>query len=277
MSNLQFAELCVKRDSLTRNLPEGNEELQWVSNTAVLIYGEKDAVLVDTFITIEHNRMLLKWIKTFNRNLTYIYVTHGHGDHFFGIKQLKEAFPEAKAVATPGTVTACLKQGKLIESFWDQLFPNQIPEPQVFPEAIDAASFELEGHRLEIIEAGFTDTANTTALWVPDLELLAAGDVVYNGIHSYLAETTEQSRLEWIRTLDRLIDLNPKYVIAGHKVPENDNNHGILNETKQYLLDFIRLDHETDTVDDLYNAMLALYPSRVNPGSLWGSAKAAKA
>ncbi|RED51143.1 hypothetical protein DFP95_1461 [Cohnella lupini] len=49
MSTLQFAELSLKRNSLTRNLPEGNEELQWVSNTAVLIYGEKDAVLVDTF------------------------------------------------------------------------------------------------------------------------------------------------------------------------------------------------------------------------------------
>ncbi|TCM96585.1 metallo-beta-lactamase superfamily protein [Paenibacillus sp. BK033] len=88
MSNLQFAELSVKRDSLTRNLPEANEELQWVSNTAILIYGEKDAVLVDTFITIEHNHKLLDWIKSINRNLKYIYITHGHGDHFFGIKQI---------------------------------------------------------------------------------------------------------------------------------------------------------------------------------------------
>ncbi|WP_220138820.1 MBL fold metallo-hydrolase [Paenibacillus anseongensis] len=132
MSNLQFAELCVKRDSLTRNLPEGKENLRWVSNTAILIYGGKDAVLVDTFITIEHNQKLIDWIKSFNRNLKYIYITHGHGDHFFGIKQVKEAFPNVKAIATEGTVKESLKQGSLIESFWDKLFPNQIPYPQVF-------------------------------------------------------------------------------------------------------------------------------------------------
>ncbi|NIK71939.1 MBL fold metallo-hydrolase [Paenibacillus sp. BK720] len=277
MSNLQFAELSVKRDSLTRNLPEANEELQWVSNTAILIYGEKDAVLVDTFITIEHNHKLLDWIKSINRNLKYIYITHGHGDHFFGIKQIKEAFPYVKAIATEGTVKESYKQGSLIESFWDKRFPNQIPEPQVFPDVIDTNFFELEGNRLEIIESGFTDTANTTSLWIPDLELLVAGDVVYNGIHPYLAETTKSTRLEWIQTIDRLKRLNPKFVIPGHKVPDNDNNPKILDETKQYLLDFIRLDNETDTALDLFHAMLHLYPNLVNPGSLWGSANAAKA
>lgn len=277
MSKLQFAELCVKRDSLTRNLPEGKEELNWVSNTSILIYGEKDAVLVDTFITIEHNQKLIEWIKSFDVNLKYIYITHGHGDHFFGIKQIKETFPNVKVLATEGTVKESYKQNNLIESFWDTLFPNQIPQPQVLPDAIDTDSFELEGHRLEIIEAGFTDTANTTSLWIPDIKLVVAGDVVYNGIHQYLTETTESTRLNWIQAIDRLINLNPEFVIAGHKVPEKDNNPNILAETKQYLLDFNRLDKETETASDLYNAMLNLYPNRVNPGSLWGSANAAKA
>ncbi|NBD23060.1 MBL fold metallo-hydrolase [Paenibacillus sp. T1] len=277
MSTLQFAELSIKRNSLTRNLPEGNEELQWVSNTAVLIYGEKDAVLVDTFITIEHNQKLIDWIKSFNRNLTYIYITHGHGDHFFGIKQIIEAFPHVKAIATAGTVQECFKQEKMIEGFWDKLFPNQIPQPQVIPDVMDTNFFELEGHRFEIIEAGFTDTANTTTLWIPDIQLLEAGDVVYNGIHQYLAETTESTRHDWIQAIDRLIQLNPQYVIVGHKVPENENNPKIMGETKQYLLDFNRLDKETDTALDLYHAMLKIYPNRVNPGSLWGSANAAKA
>jgi hypothetical protein len=48
---------------------------------------------------------------------------------------------------------------------------------------------EVEGHRLEVLEAGFTDTADTTALWVPDLRLLIGGDVAYNETHQYLAET----------------------------------------------------------------------------------------
>ncbi|MBU8589705.1 MBL fold metallo-hydrolase [Priestia megaterium] len=279
MSNLQFAELCVKREGLTRDLPKGKEELQWVSNTATLIYGEKDAVLVDTFTTIEQNQKLINWIKSFDRNLKYIYITHGHGDHFFGIKQIKEAFPNVKALATKESVRQSYKQGspKHIESFWDRLFPNQIPQPQIFPEVIDSNSFKFEGYIFEIIEDGFTDTVGTTSLWAPDIGLLVAGDAVYNGIHLHLAETTESSRLEWIQAIDHLKELHPKFVITGHKIPENDNNPKVLDETKQYLLDFIRLDKETVTVLDLYNAMLNLYPTRVNPGALWGSAKAAKA
>ncbi|WP_220138821.1 hypothetical protein [Paenibacillus anseongensis] len=79
------------------------------------------------------------------------------------------------------------------------------------------------------------------------------------------------------QTIDRMIELNPKFVIAGHKVPDNDNNPKILDETKQYLLDFNRLNKETDTALDLYHTMLNLYPNRINPGSLWGSVNAVKA
>lgn len=48
-STLRYDTLCVRRPGLTRDLPPGTEELQWVSNTATLIFGERDAVLVDTF------------------------------------------------------------------------------------------------------------------------------------------------------------------------------------------------------------------------------------
>ena len=39
----------------------------------------------------------------------------------------------------------------------------------------------------------------------------------------------------------------------------------------------MRLNDETATARELYDRMLALYPDRINPGSLWGSANAAKA
>jgi hypothetical protein len=70
--------------------------------------------------------------------------------------------------------------------------------------------------------------------------------------------------------------LRPKTVIAGHKVPENADDPSIIAETRQYLLDFNRLAEATSTARELYDAMLSLYPSRVNPGSLWTAAKVAK-
>jgi glyoxylase-like metal-dependent hydrolase (beta-lactamase superfamily II) len=92
-TELRYATHYVRRPVVTRDLPYGPEDLRWVTNTVTLIYGERDAVLVDTFTTIEQNTDLVEWVKSFNRNLTQVYITHGHGDHFFGIKQLVEAFP----------------------------------------------------------------------------------------------------------------------------------------------------------------------------------------
>ena len=47
---------------------------------------------------------LADWIASKGKNLTTIYITHGHGDHWFGVGTLLERFPSAKVVATPDTV-----------------------------------------------------------------------------------------------------------------------------------------------------------------------------
>jgi glyoxylase-like metal-dependent hydrolase (beta-lactamase superfamily II) len=280
MTVLQYATTYARRPGLTRDLPEGdNEDLRWVSNTGTLIYGERDAVLVDTFTTIEQNEELIAWVRGFDRNLAYLYITHGHGDHCFGVKQVQEAFPGVRAVATAGTVEACRQQGsqKFVDAFWGALFPGQIPMPQVAPEALDGDGFDLEDHRLEVIETGFTDTLDSTALWVPDMRLLVAGDVAYNGIHLYTPESTTETREAWSNAIASLIRLEPSSVVAGHKRPELDDDPAILEETQKYLLDFNRVEAETGTALQLYEGMLSLYPDRANPGALWGGAKAAKA
>ena len=84
-------------------------------------------------------------------------------DHFFGIKQLLQASPTARAVGTRGTVAAADGQGDpaFVDSFWGKLFPGEIPQPLAFPEELDGNAIELEGHRLEVVEAGFTDTADS--------------------------------------------------------------------------------------------------------------------
>lgn len=274
---MQYAVHTVRRPGLTRNLPYGPEDLLWVTNTATLIYGERDAVLVDTYITVEQNERLIAWVRSFGRRLTHVYVTHGHGDHFFGVGQLAAAFPGVRAVGTRGTVRVAEKQGgaPYIASFWEKLFPGQIPQPLPLPEPLDGDVIDLEGNRLEIIETGSGDTTDTTALWSPDLRLLVAGDIAYNDVHPYLAETTTGTREQWAATADRLRELDPAAVVAGHKKPELPDDPSILDQTATYLRDFNTLEKQTTTAGQLYGAMLERYPNRANPGSLWGGASIA--
>jgi glyoxylase-like metal-dependent hydrolase (beta-lactamase superfamily II) len=277
-ARLRWEVMTIKRPGLTRDLPPGREDLMWVANSSTLVSGARDAVLVDTFLTTEQSQRLMEWVVASGKSLTTIYVTHGHADHFFGLAPLLERFPEARAIATPAVIAAM--QATLtpasLDGFWRKLFPGQIPDRLLLAEPLDAGEFELEGHRLMVVKTGRTDTAASTSLHIPSIGLIVAGDVVYNGIHPYLGETDKASRREWISSLDKLAALSPRAVVAGHKRPENNDDPCNIAETQQYLRDFDRLDEATATARELYDAMLALYPDRANPGSLWGGAKAAK-
>ena len=50
-------------------------------------------MLVDTFLTIDQGAQLADQVAAAGKNLTHVYITHGHGDHFFGINALKQRFP----------------------------------------------------------------------------------------------------------------------------------------------------------------------------------------
>jgi glyoxylase-like metal-dependent hydrolase (beta-lactamase superfamily II) len=276
--DLKWDVLVTNRQGLVRNLPPGKEQWTWVPTSATLIFGQRDAVLVDAFLTIEQAATLVEWVAASGKNLTTIYVTHGHGDHFFGIGTLLNRFPKARAVATPSVVESMRRQAspEYVSSFWSARYPVQIPEHLVIAEELKGNVIQLEGCDLHVVDLGHTDTDHTTCLHVPSAGLVVAGDAAYNDVHLYLAESNAETRREWISALDTMESLKPRTVIAGHKKPENQDSPRIIEETRQYIRDFDRLVQTTTTARELYDEMLQLYPNRANPGSLWGSARAAK-
>ena len=105
-------------------------------STSTLIFGEHDAVLVDTLMTVGETEALADWVALHHRNLATIYVTHGHFDHFVGLSVLLQRFPEARAIATPKSVQLMRKQSELIP-FLRKRWPGQLPTKIVFPEPYD--------------------------------------------------------------------------------------------------------------------------------------------
>jgi glyoxylase-like metal-dependent hydrolase (beta-lactamase superfamily II) len=278
MSELRYETLVLRRPGLTRDVPPGdNEDLRWVANSTTLIYGDHDAVLVDTFLMIEENKRLIEWIRSHRRNLTYVFLTHGHGDHTYGIGQVLDAFPDAEAMGTAGTVAEATREAgdEYRDGFFGRLFPGQVPQPRI-PTELSGDAIALEDHELRVIETGHTDTLSSSALWVPSLRLLVAGDVVYNRTHMYLGESTTQSRQEWIETLGRLRDLDPLHVVAGHKQPDGTDDPDNIDQSITYLTDFNEAAERTTTPMELYRAVLQKHTRRANPGSLWGAAKITK-
>src|SRR2546428_8826588 len=262
---------------VTRDLPPGVREAYFQAMASTLIYGMWDAVLVDTFMTVKQANALADWIAAKGKNLTTIYITHGHGDHWFGTGTLLERFPNARAVATPNVVKVMRQHASQERlKIWKASVADQIPDRLVIAEELKGNVIDLEGHELVAVELGHTDTEYTTCLNVPSIGLVVAGDAAYNDVHLYLAESNPQTRREWISALDTIESLNPRAVIAGHKRPGSDDRPKIIEETRQYIRDFDRVAGTTTTARELYDKMLELYPDRVNPGALWSSARAVK-
>src|ERR1700731_2442983 len=112
------------------DLPPGTKQGMWSPISSTLIYGKRDAVLVDAFITVEQADALVDWVEASGKKLTTIYATHGHGDHFFGIGALLDRFPNARAVATRDVVKLMRQQVSpdAVANFWSAYFPGQIPD-----------------------------------------------------------------------------------------------------------------------------------------------------
>jgi glyoxylase-like metal-dependent hydrolase (beta-lactamase superfamily II) len=264
--------------TVTSDLPPGTQQRMWSPTSSTLIYGERDAVLVDALLTAEQADALVDWVEVHGKNVTTIYATHGHGDHFFGASTVLQRFPRARLVATPDVVKTMRQQAspQSLASFWNPRFPGQISDHLVLAEELTENVIDLEGHDLVVVPLGHTDTDNTTCLHVPSIGLVVAGDAAYNDVHLYLAESNAHTRREWIAALDTIEALHPRAVIAGHKRPGTDDGPRIIEETRQYIRDFDGVAETTTTARELYDRMLSLYPDRVNPGALWTSARALK-
>jgi glyoxylase-like metal-dependent hydrolase (beta-lactamase superfamily II) len=236
-------------------------------------------VLVDTAISIAQNKELIQWIKASipGKRLKYIYITHGHGDHFFGLTQLKEEWPDVQAIATRGTISHMQQQ---LETdwwaTWQIWFPNQIALPVTMAQPLTSNTFEIDGSLLQVYQVGHTDTFDTTILHIAELDLVVAGDVVYGDVHQFFGEAdTSEKRQEWLRAIELVESLQPRTVVAGHKRPGSVDGSYYLGATKAYIEDFERVVEMSSTQEEIVGRMMELYPNRINPHAIISGAVAA--
>jgi glyoxylase-like metal-dependent hydrolase (beta-lactamase superfamily II) len=274
MSELNYEVLV--NDGLRRHreqtLPDGSPIIS-SPIASTLIYGDRDAVLVDPPMTYEQVQRVGDWIERSGKHLVAVYATHGHGDHWFGTDLLLQRFPDAVPYATNGTIAMMHQQGTVGRAeMWDVDFPGQIPPSPVNYRTVPANGIELEGNELLAVEVGHTDTDDTTVLHVPSIGLVVAGDVAYNGVHQYLLESAHGGIESWLVALDEVGALQPRAVVAGHKNVDLRDDPAIIEQTREYLLNARRLLDEKPSPREYFDEMVALYPNRLNTGPVWYTA-----
>ena len=175
-------------------------------------------------MTADQARALGDWVAAKGRNLTDIFITHGHGDHWFAAGLLAERFG-ARVVATRGHDRADAAQRRRAAAALGQGVHG---DPAVAGHRGDGAGQPLHarGTRARDRRGRRTPTATTPrVLHVPDLELVVAGDVIYNGVHMYLAQSAVVGGFgPWRDAIDKVEALKPRHIVAGHQNKQLDDD-----------------------------------------------------
>jgi hypothetical protein len=127
-----------------------------------------------------------------------------------------------------------------------------------------------------IVEVGDTDSADTSVLHVPDLGLVVAGDVIYNGVHMYLGQSVVTGGLgHWRDAIDIVERLQPRHIVAGHQNKKlDDDARRTIAQTRLYLDDAEELLRTENTATGFFNAKVTRYPDHLGRMVLWVSASA---
>ena len=228
---------------------------------SVIVMGEKDAALLDAQWSLSNGHRVTAEILETGKNLKYIYVTHAHPDHYFGLGPIAEAFPEAKVIALPEVASTVNKQmfGK-IDHWIDIIGPTNVPTKAVNIEPMENNYFELEGEKIEIIPRVMGDLKYNTVVWIPSIKAVYGSDVLFNESHPFTCEITAEERQQWYADIERLEKLGAEIVIPGHQKPGMPFDSSCYTFMKEYLKATEEELANTETTGEFFYNMAMRFP-----------------
>jgi glyoxylase-like metal-dependent hydrolase (beta-lactamase superfamily II) len=244
----------------------------------VLLSGAKEAILIDGGFSLPDGRAVADAIKASGKTLTTIYISQSDPDYYFSLGPIKAAFPSAKVIAASATIAAIKASVEKKLAVWGPQLKENGPQQVsdiVFPEAFDGAALSLEGHRIEIVPAAGLE--NRRYLWVPSLNAVFGGVLLFSGLHVWTADTSAaQGRAAWIKTLDAIAARKPAVVVPGHMAVNAAPDASAVAYTRDYLVAFEEELAKTPDAAALIAAMTKRYPDAGLAVALQIGAKVAK-
>lgn len=233
--------------------------------TSTIIYGPKEALLVDAQFTHADARLLADRIDRLGRKLTTIFITHPDADHFLGLGPLHERFPDARIYMTAGSIAAYRQDvGKLIADLQKGKRANEAPPVEPLASPLPSMTLLVDGQRVQVIpdlQGDYHGKPLNSVVWLPSRRTLIAGDMAFDQVHLWLDKSTPDSRRKWRSDLQRLQHLGAKNVIAGHRRDSAEAlSPAILATDRAYLARFDSAVASANTATGIERAVTAAYP-----------------
>jgi glyoxylase-like metal-dependent hydrolase (beta-lactamase superfamily II) len=227
-----------------------------------MIEGVHGVMLVDAQLTKTNAERVLQAIQETHKPLSLIYITHEHADHFLGLEVFTGAYPRVRIIATSAVVARINKVYQEKIDKWRQLLGPGATTHVVPIEPFDGNTIPFESSHIEVLKHIQGDAGENTMLRIPGQRILVGGDVVFNNMHVYTAETDSRARRKWLDSLNTIRELKPSVVIPGHSkggAPLDAST--AVDFTQTYLLAFEEELSKATHPDSLVRAMKERFPS----------------
>ena len=191
----------------------------------VLISGAHEAVLIDGGFTLPDGKALVEAITASGKKLTTIYISQSDPDYYFSLAPIKAAFPEAKVIAALGHDRGHQRQrGKEAGDLGPAAQGERSADPGGHRDARSLRRPDPHTGGPHHRDRGCGGLANRRYIWVPSLNAIFGGVLVFAGVHVWTADTQgAEARAAWVKTLDAMAARKPAVVVPGHMAPECGN------------------------------------------------------
>ncbi len=229
----------------------------------VLLSGNNEAILIDGGFTLPDGKKLADAIKTTGKTLTTIYISQSDPDYYFSLAPIKAAFPSVRVIAASETIQAIKASVDKKIAAWGPQLKEDGPQSLsdiIMPETFDEPELNIEGNAIHIVNA--IGLVNRRYLWVPSLNAIFGGILVFSGVHVWTADTqTVESRQAWINTLESMAARKPSVVVPGHLSEADSVDASSITYTRDYLLAFEEERIKAKSSAELITAMSTRYPA----------------
>jgi glyoxylase-like metal-dependent hydrolase (beta-lactamase superfamily II) len=254
------ASLANSQPAFSIQVITSSDDQFWTNS--VIVEGPHEVMLVDAQLTKSNAEKVLQRIQATKKPLSIIYITHEHADHFLGLEVFKDAYPLARILANSHVAERInnVYQAKIDK--WKGILGADAASHMVPISKYDDNSIRFDNSSIEIIKGIQGDTDENSMLWLPWQRTLISGDVVFNDMHVYTAETDARARARWLNSLKTIRELKPVVVVPGHsKSGAPLDATSAVNFTETYLLVFEQELKNAKDPDGLVAAMKKRFPS----------------
>lgn len=241
--------------------------------TSTLVYGETEAMVIDTGFTKADALRIAAKVLDSNKELKTIFISQADPDYYFGAETLHDIFPKAEIITTPAVKTVIEKKlaGKL--AFWGPKMGVNAPVNPIVPTAYTKSTLTVDGHTIEIrgTEGAF---AHRPYLWIPENKAILGNVAVYGNMHLWMADAqSDAAQAAWTAQLQDMLALKPMVVIPGHMTQGTKLDSSTISHSLNYITAFQKAKKESKNSAELIKAMSAKYPDAQGALSLDIAAK----